>query len=93
MAQTLEYLGVLSLIAPLLGSIVAGCFGKKVGRSGAHWVTIIGVAIAFICSVWIFKILIIDGAAPLNTALYTWGVSGSFSFDVGIFAFNVGYYL
>ncbi len=35
--------------APLLGAIVAGFFGKTVGRAGAHTVTSLVVAIAFIC--------------------------------------------
>ena len=34
------------VLAPLLGSIVAGFFGRQVGRAGAHWVTILGVAVS-----------------------------------------------
>ena len=26
--------------APLVGAIIAGLFGKAIGRAGAHWVTI-----------------------------------------------------
>jgi len=33
---------------PLLGFLIAGLFGKAVGRAGAHSVTILGVAIAFV---------------------------------------------
>ena len=40
------YLGI--ILAPLIGSIIAGLFGKQVGRAGAHWVTNIGVAISFV---------------------------------------------
>ena len=32
------------VLAPLLGSIIAGLFGRQVGRAGAHGVTIAGVA-------------------------------------------------
>jgi len=39
------YLGI--VLAPLFGAIIAGLFGRKIGRAGAHWVTIIGVGIAF----------------------------------------------
>ena len=37
-------------LAPLVGAVVAGFFGKAVGRKGAHTVTILGVLVAFICS-------------------------------------------
>ena len=39
--------------APLIGSLVAGLFGRKVGRAGAHWVTILGVAVAFALSAYV----------------------------------------
>jgi len=35
-------------LAPLAGSLIAGLFGNAVGRKGAHRVTILGVAVAFI---------------------------------------------
>ncbi len=56
----LVYLGV--VLAPLIGSIIAGVFGKFVGRSGSHWATIIGVAISFILSVVTFNHVVIGGA-------------------------------
>ena len=34
-------------LAPLVGAVAAGLFGKTIGRKGAHWITCIGVAIAF----------------------------------------------
>ena len=37
-------------LAPLVGCLVAGFFGKAVGRRGAHIVTILGVLISFIVS-------------------------------------------
>ena len=38
-------------LAPLVGAVVAGLFGKTVGRRGAHLVTILGVLVSFIGSV------------------------------------------
>ena len=35
------------VLAPLAAAIVAGLFGRVVGRAGAHTVTILGVAISF----------------------------------------------
>jgi NADH-quinone oxidoreductase subunit L len=32
-------------LAPLAGALIAGLFGKAIGRTGAHVVTILGVLI------------------------------------------------
>ena len=37
-------------LAPLAGALIAGLGGRRIGRAGAHWVTIIGVAISFAAS-------------------------------------------
>ena len=71
------------VLAPLIGAIIAGLFGKKVGRAGAHWVTNVGVAISFVLSIFVFKHIIIDHAAPFNGAVYTWMVSDHVHFEVG----------
>ncbi len=71
------------VLAPLIGAIIAGLFGKQIGRSGAHWVTIAGVAISFVMSVIVFKDVIFDGAAVYNQAVYTWMVSDGIRFEIG----------
>src|SRR6516162_6992583 len=68
-------------LAPLAGAIVAGLGGKAVGRAGAHWVTIIGVAVSFAASCVIFS-RALDGLV-LNESVYTWLVSGGTRFEVG----------
>ncbi|MBN4079387.1 NADH-quinone oxidoreductase subunit L [Beggiatoa alba] len=70
-------------LAPLVGAIIAGLFGKKIGRAGAHWVTILGVGISFFLSVLVFKDVIVDGAAVFNATVYTWAVSDGIQFEVG----------
>jgi NADH-quinone oxidoreductase subunit L len=42
-------------VAPLVGAIVAGLFRPRIGRAGAHWVTILGVRIVASCSSLIFQ--------------------------------------
>lgn len=71
------------VLAPLLGSVIAGLFGKQIGRSGAHLVTIGGVATSLILSSLIFKQLAFDGFAPFNQNIYTWFQVGDFSAHVG----------
>ena len=41
-------------LAPLAGSLIAGLFGKAVGRKGSHRVTILGVMISFVLSAIVF---------------------------------------
>jgi len=74
---------LLMVLAPLLGAVIAGLFGKQVGRAGAHWVTIAGVAISFLCALLTFKHIAIDGAATYNASVYTWAVSDGIRFEVG----------
>ena len=71
------------VLAPLIGAILAGLFGKVIGRSGAHWVTILGVATSFVLSVFVFKYLVIDGGEPFNGPVYTWMVSDGINMQVG----------
>ena len=69
-------------LAPLAGSILAGLFGKTIGRRGAHLVTILGVLIAFICSAMVLKAVAVDGA-HYNATVYEWMTIGSLKMEVG----------
>src|SRR5436189_4777215 len=68
-------------LAPLAGSIIAGLFGKAIGRAGAHWVTIIGVAISFFASLYILSDVMAGNT--FNGSLYTWMTVGDIKFEVG----------
>src|SRR5436189_570912 len=68
-------------LAPLAGAIVAGLGGRRIGRSGAHWVTIAGVAVSFIASCVVF-LDVLDGAV-FNGPVYTWLVSDGTRFEIG----------
>ncbi len=68
-------------LAPLFGAIVAGLFGRLVGRTGAHVVTIAGVAISFIASVLVFQD--VREGNTFNGTVYTWMVLGDLSFEIG----------
>jgi NADH-quinone oxidoreductase subunit L len=59
MADNMENIYLWIVLSPLIGSIIAGLFGSKVGRAGAHWVTIIGVAISCVLSMYVFKQLMV----------------------------------
>src|SRR5882724_1783227 len=69
-------------LAPLAGAIIAGFFGKAVGRRGAHTATILGVLIAFILSAMTLKSVAFNGAR-FNATIYEWMVLGGLKMEVG----------
>ncbi|MCH2241607.1 MAG: NADH-quinone oxidoreductase subunit L [Aquabacterium sp.] len=69
-------------LAPLAGAIIAGLFGKTVGRRGAHFFTILGVFIAFVLSAMTLKAVAVDGAR-FNQTIYEWMVVGGVRMEVG----------
>jgi NADH-quinone oxidoreductase subunit L len=71
------------VLAPLLAAIVAGLFGHKIGRAGAHWVTIIGVGLSCLLSFVVLKHLYWDGGQAENYSLYTWAVTDGLRMEVG----------
>ena len=68
-------------LAPLAGAIIAGLFGHVVGRRGAHVVTILGVALSFVGSV--FVLVDVIGGARFNATIYEWMVLGGLKMEVG----------
>ncbi len=68
-------------LAPLAGAILAGFFGKILGRTGSHVVTILGVAISFALSVLIYQD--VQAGHLFNGAVYTWMESGGLKLQVG----------
>ena len=69
-------------LAPLVGSIAAGLFGKVIGRRGSHVLTILGVLIAFIFSAMTLQAVVQDGAY-FNQTVYEWMTLGSLKMEVG----------
>ena len=68
-------------LAPLLGAIVAGLFGRWVGRAGAHWAAISGVAVALVAS--LFVLVDVLSGNPFNGPVYTWAQVAGLRFEVG----------
>jgi NADH-quinone oxidoreductase subunit L len=71
------------VLAPLAAAIVAGLFGKQIGRAGAHWITIVAVGLSFVLSSLVLKAMVVDGAPSENISLYTWAVSDGLRMEVG----------
>jgi NADH-quinone oxidoreductase subunit L len=68
-------------LAPLVGSLIAGLWGRAIGRAGAHWVTIGSVLVAFVASCVVFAD-VLDGHT-FNGPVYTWLTMGETRLEVG----------
>ncbi|MEE9342761.1 MAG: NADH-quinone oxidoreductase subunit L [Gammaproteobacteria bacterium] len=71
------------VLSPLIGAMLAGFLGKAIGRSGAHWATILGVGTAFVLSLVVFNHIVLENAEPFNGSVYTWMVSEGIKFEIG----------
>jgi NADH-quinone oxidoreductase subunit L len=68
-------------LAPLAGSLIAGLAGRWVGRRGAHFFTILGVLVSFICSAMVLAQ--VAGGARFSGTIYEWAVLGKLVMEVG----------
>jgi NADH-quinone oxidoreductase subunit L len=68
-------------LAPLVGAVAAGLFGKAIGRAGAHWITCIGVAVSLVISLLVLQDVI--GGARFNGTIYEWMDVGGLKMEVG----------
>ncbi len=70
-------------LAPLVAAIIAGLFGRSIGRAGAHSITIAGVGLSCALSVYVLYKFIYEGMAPFNGTVYTWLLSDGLKMEVG----------
>ena len=71
------------VLLPLAGALLAGLFGRQIGRSGAHWVTSGAVGLSFVLSLLVFKKIVLGGEPAYNANLYTWLSTAGIDFHVG----------
>ena len=71
------------VLAPLIGALVAGLFGRVIGRAGAHRVTIAAVAVSTALSAFAYYDVVVAGNPGFNGTVYTWGVVGDLVIPVG----------
>ena len=68
--MSMHSLYLLVPLAPLAGALLAGLFGKQLGRAGSHTVTILGVAVSFLASLAVARDVF--AGHLFNGPLYTW---------------------
>lgn len=79
--MTMQQIYLAIPLLPLLAAVIIGLFGKFLPRAAAHIVTIAGVAISFVLSVYVLKDAMVS--LPYNETVYSWLKSGNFSFEIG----------
>ena len=68
---------------PLLAAALAGLCGRFIGRTGAHTLTIAGVAISCVLSIHVLRQLVLDAVPAYDGSVYTWALSDGVRMDVG----------
>ena len=81
MRMDMQSLYLLVPLAPLVGALVAGLFGKRLGRAWSHRITVALVAVSFFASAAIFQD--VQSGHMFNGSVYTWLTSGEATFQVG----------
>jgi NADH-quinone oxidoreductase subunit L len=88
MSATLSASTLLAVpLAPLVGAVVTGLFGTKlggnlIGRRVTHSLTILGVLISFILSAMTLNSVVSDGAR-FNATVYEWMTVGGLKMEIG----------
>lgn len=74
MGQTILYECISIVALPLFGAVIAGLFGKQIGRKNTHRLTVLMVALSFSLSLLLAKQGFMDAAfaMPLDLTWYTW---------------------
>ena len=75
---------LLIILAPLVGSILAGFFGRRMGNFMARSVTILGMSISAILAVMAFFEVAVGNGDPIRQEVWSWIVSGDFRVSFGI---------
>jgi len=83
-----RHLSLITILSPLLGSVVTGLTCRFIPRRLAHIVTIVLMLVSFISAVFVLKLVAFDHYSYVKT-IYAWAISGSFRFDIGFMIDNL----
>ena len=76
-------------LSPLIGSLIVGLAGNRLGRTLSHTITIVGVAISTVLALYVFNHHVLEGGNVFNENLYTWMQIGSLNISVGFLVDNL----
>src|SRR3990167_10836086 len=72
------------MLLPLLGALIAGLLGKRIGRQATHCVAIALVSLSFMLALYVARVMIIDAHPTVEGTLYICATAGSLQFDVAL---------
>ncbi|HAT1596904.1 TPA: NADH-quinone oxidoreductase subunit L [Legionella pneumophila] len=84
--MSIQQVCLVIVLTPLIGSAIAGFFRNQIGRVGAHTVTILGVAISLIFSIFLAWGLFSGSISNTNSLVYHWASGGvliPYEFNIG----------
>jgi NADH-quinone oxidoreductase subunit L len=73
---------LIMVLLPLLGAMLAGFLGKRLGRWLTDKIACGLVGLAFVLSVYVFNAMVIQGLPTIDNLYYTWATAGLMHFDV-----------
>jgi len=77
------------VLAPLIGAIIVGLAGHRLGRTLSHSITILGVTVSTVLALYIFNHHVLQGAEVFNENIYTWMQVGGLNMSVGFLVDNL----
>lgn len=80
---------LLLALAPLIGSIIVGLAGNRLGRTLSHGITILGVLVSTVLALYVFNHHVLEGGEVFNQNLYTWMQIGGLNISVGFLVDNL----
>lgn len=72
------------ILLPLAGSLIAGLFGKVIGRRVTHIMAITLMGFAFLFACYIFNIVVLQNQMGVDGLIYHWMQAGIYQFDVAL---------
>lgn len=84
MQNHLLQIAIIIILLPLIGSLIAGLFGKMIGRRATHNIAITLVGISFLLSTYVFISIVLLGHPAIEGVVYHWMTSGTFQCDVAL---------
>lgn len=77
------------VLAPLIGAIIVGLAGHRLGRTLSHSITILGVTVSTVLALYVFNHHVLKGAEVFNENIYTWMQVGGLNMSVGFLVDNL----
>ena len=77
------------VLAPLIGAIIVGLAGNRLGRILSHSIAILGVTVSTVLALYVFNHHVLEGAGVFNENIYTWMQVGGLNMSVGFLVDNL----